>query len=285
LNSKESDYNRRPTEAEILNDDAFFKSRLKWQNKEKIRRILRYSFAVVVSAAFLVLCALTFFRVSTINVSGNAIYSVEEIIAASGIEKGRNLYELNHALIEKNIILKYPFIKEVELNREIPSTVELVITEDIPAYYTDVYGEYLVLSEDLRVMAIYESREELLSDNGELILIVTPKISTAIVGEPIRFAKDSSETLIKDIIACIENSHINGEVNVIDFSDKFDIVVVCRGNRFRLQMGSYGKDFLKYLNFAYEVYNDDKIADGYANISLKYGTPAVVTLEKSKFEY
>lgn len=276
---------RKPTEAEVLNDVAFLESRAKWNSKERIRRIFRYGFAVAVSVAFLVLCALTFFRVSTVKISGNAMYSTEDIIAASGIKSGQNLYELNQDLIEKNIVLKYPFIKDVDLRREVPSTVELIITEDEPRYCLELFGEYLVLSEDLRIMAIYEDKEEMVRDNGETVLLVTPKVKSAIVGEYIVFEKENNEELIKNIISNVENSYVKNEVNVIDFSDRFDISVICKENRFRIQLGSYGKDFLKYLNFGYEVYNDKKIADGCANVSLKYGIPAVVTVEKNKFEY
>ena len=44
-----------------------------------------------------------FFRVEAVEVTGNARYSKEEIVAASGIELGDNLYSLNKVRIDRNI--------------------------------------------------------------------------------------------------------------------------------------------------------------------------------------
>lgn len=276
---------RQATDSEILSKNAFVKSRNRWHNKKMIRKIFSYCFAIVITVSFLVLCAVTFFRVGTINVTGNSIYSSEDIIESSGIEFGRNLYELNQSAIEDSIIAKNPFIKSVKVKREVPSTIELVIVEDSAKFYLNLFDEYYVLSDELRIMSKHSNLDEVYALNPSIIHFSYPKISYAIVGNEIEFEKEGSTELIKNIINDVETSNLANEINSVDFSDKFDISIICRSNRVRVQLGSYDKDFHKKLNFAYKVINDTRVADSYINVSMKYGDSAVVTIEKDEFIY
>ena len=70
-----------------------------------------------------------FFRVEAVEVTGNARYSKEEIVAASGIELGDNLYSLNKVRIDRNIRTTLPYIGDLTINRALPSTILITVTE------------------------------------------------------------------------------------------------------------------------------------------------------------
>lgn len=68
-----------------------------------------------------VVAALTvFFKVQSITVSGNARYTSEEIIAASGIEIEDNLFLLNKYSAAQAIFEKLPYVEEATINRALP---------------------------------------------------------------------------------------------------------------------------------------------------------------------
>lgn len=61
--------------------------------------------------------ATVFFRVETVEVTGNQRYTQEEIIAASGIQMGDNLYALNKVSIDRKIRTRLPYVGELSINR------------------------------------------------------------------------------------------------------------------------------------------------------------------------
>lgn len=73
--------------------------------------------------------ATVFFRVETVAVTGNQRYTQEEIIAASGIQMGDNLYALNKVSIDRKIRTQLPYVGELSINRSLPSTIRIDVTE------------------------------------------------------------------------------------------------------------------------------------------------------------
>ena len=91
--------------------------------------------ALFAPLSFLIICVAlvfgmsVFFRVSTISVEGNAIYSPEEIIAASGIEKGDNLFFVNQFSAISRIYAKLPYVEKAAIDRGLPNKLTIVVTE------------------------------------------------------------------------------------------------------------------------------------------------------------
>ena len=73
--------------------------------------------------------ATVFFRVERVSVSGCRRYTEEEIIAASGIQVGGNLYSLNKVSIGRSIRTQLPYVEELTINRALPSTIVITVTE------------------------------------------------------------------------------------------------------------------------------------------------------------
>ena len=76
------------------------------------RRRGRFSFLCILLIAGAVVAALTvFFKVQSITVSGNARYTSEEVVAASGIEIEDNLFLLNKYSAAQAIFEKLPYVE------------------------------------------------------------------------------------------------------------------------------------------------------------------------------
>ena len=56
-----------------------------------------------------------FFKVNTIEIQGNTVYSADQIIEASQIQQGDNLLTVNKALAVGNIKAALPYVEDVPL--------------------------------------------------------------------------------------------------------------------------------------------------------------------------
>ena len=84
-------------------------------------------FLVIIGAAF---AALTlFFNMDHIIITGNEHYTQEEILEASGLKQGDNLYLMNKYSVKEKIFSKLPFVEEVSINRRLPDTLLIDLRE------------------------------------------------------------------------------------------------------------------------------------------------------------
>ena len=64
-----------------------------------------------------------FFKVNTIEVQGNSVYSADQIIEASQIQQGDNLLTVNKALAVGNIKAALPYVEDVSIARSLPDGI------------------------------------------------------------------------------------------------------------------------------------------------------------------
>ena len=104
------------------------RSRTRRRNRGRFGPLFKLLCVIAVIVA-LTVGATVFFRVEQVTVTGNQRYTEEEIIAASGIQLGSNLYSLNKVRIDRNLRTTLPYIGELTINRSLPSTVVITVTE------------------------------------------------------------------------------------------------------------------------------------------------------------
>ena len=95
--------------------------------------------AALVAAA--TLGATVFFQVETIAVVGNSRYTAQEVIDASGVQIGDNLFQMNKNQISQQILQRLPYVGEVSPQRGLPSTLTIQVTEISAAARVEVYQE------------------------------------------------------------------------------------------------------------------------------------------------
>ncbi len=198
------------------------------------RRGLFFGFTVLLMfLAILFLIYKFVFVVRDISVEGTDKYTVEEIIEASGLSSGVNLYSFRESTVSKKVSLECPYISAVDVKRDLPSKVTLCVSEDVPKYYAVIFGEYKILSEGLRVLDTAKEKDEL---PAGLVRLKLPSVSYSIEGRVIRFASAQRERGIRDLLEAVSASDLSHRVTTIDTSDRFDISVVC-DSKFKLVLG------------------------------------------------
>ena len=88
-------------------------------------------------AAALTVGATVFFQVETIAVVGSSRYTPEEVIAASGVAVGDNLFRMNKNQVSQRIRQQLPYIGDVTVQRGLPSTLTFTVKEWAAAAQVD----------------------------------------------------------------------------------------------------------------------------------------------------
>lgn len=237
--------------AGMIADDLF--ENLKEKNaKRRIRRNLFYVlFGLMMCVIFGVACAAIFFNTSEIRVEGCSIYEDYLIRECSGIEMEQNLYSIDQKAVEDSIIAQYPYIKSVNVELHFPSTVTLVVEEEVPTYYFELCGQYYILSESLRVLEITDNLNETAVPDADLLNIRTLNVSYAVAGHQIVFEDVGYYSYAQKMLSTFENSQIADHITLVDFSDKYNIYVIY-DHRYRIEFGSV-EDIAKKITIAQKI--------------------------------
>ena len=103
-------------------------NRKRRRSRGRFGPLLKLLCAVALAAA-LTVGVTVFFRVETVAVEGASRYTPEEIVEASGIQTGDNLYAMNKFQVQQQLRELLPYISEVSIRRELPSTIRIRVVE------------------------------------------------------------------------------------------------------------------------------------------------------------
>lgn len=65
----------------------------------------------------------------TVVVTGTQRYTQQEVIDATGIKTGDNLFLMNKYDVAQNIVGELPYIEEIRINRKLPDTLLIQVEE------------------------------------------------------------------------------------------------------------------------------------------------------------
>ena len=198
-------------------------------------------FRAVLCFAFLcigIIFALTmFFNISEITVTGDTVYSSEDIIEKSGVVVGDNLIFTSKKKINEQVSTELPYVGSVKVKRHLPTRPELIVTKTEAVYAVVIDGYYTLLDANGKVL---EKDLEYVAEN--IILLNIGEIETAELGKRISGKSDSYLEKLIDIRNACEDCGIE-DITAIDLSDIYDIKLTYQG-RIILELGETSKDTL-----------------------------------------
>lgn len=98
------------------------------RGRSRLGKVIQFLFVVALLGAMTV-GATVFFQVEQVEVSGNARYTREEIVACTGIKPGDNLFRMNKFAIQDHVKEEMPYIEDILIRRRLPSTITVAVTE------------------------------------------------------------------------------------------------------------------------------------------------------------
>ena len=172
--------------------------------------------------AFVLICtaialALTlFFRIRSIEVSGNDRYSRQEIIDAAGISEGDNMFLMNKYNAAERIRKALPYIETVQFRRSLPDGLSIIVTE-----CTDP------------AVIVQDGKAYLLCDTGNIVDETTPaaaknrmQVKGLTLLEPAvgvqAKAAEGQELALETLLAVmreLDSRELTGDVSLLDMSD------------------------------------------------------------------
>lgn len=219
--------------------------------------------ATTLAVAVAVLVGMTiFFKVEEVQISGAVRYDDYKIFEDSGIKIGDSMVTLNKRQIDARIRQKpeNAYIATVRINRKLPGTVVISITEENVFYVAqDFQGSWWLLTPNGKV--VDQCSESLVDDYTKIlgVKLSAPEIgATAAAYEPVQepdaegntvpvtvYAKEQLD-LALNIIRQLEKEHFVGTVASVDVSDTSDIQL-WYGTRFQMLIGD-SRELPKKIN-------------------------------------
>lgn len=120
-------------------------------------------------AAAVIFGVAIFFKVGTVEVQGNSMYSQKQIAEASGVEVGDNLLTVNKATAAGNIKALLPYVQNVSIALSLPDAVIIRVEESTASFavQTDTNSVWLISASgkalERRDDIVFETAEK----NGE----------------------------------------------------------------------------------------------------------------------
>ena len=196
---------------------------------------------VLIMAA--VLAAMTiFFKVRTVTVTGESRYSQDEIVAASGIEPGQNMFMLNKFAAISRIFAECPYLDEIVMRRRLPAEMEIIITECVPVAAIQTAQGYYIIDTDCKLL-------ELTDANGaaQYCLVTGVELTDPEVGKNANFTQSEKQKPLQTILNTAQINDILDEIKEIDLEKIFEIEL-SYADRFTVQLGTV-EDLEKKVRF------------------------------------
>lgn len=254
--------------------DSFERLRRK-NNQKRIGRVFFYIFLAFVLFAILMIAAtFVFFNVKDVKVNSSGLYSDDELRAASGIEEGQNLFSLKEDEVSENIRAAFPLVRSVTISRNLPTTVVIHVKNDEPAYYTEIGGEYFLISDKLRVLEISPDDVTLTQKYSDIKKIKLAPVSRAVVGEKIVFKSKNYSESLEEFLSVVSENALYPSLTLLDATSRFNISVVYE-HRLKALLGSVSNMQVKLMFFG-GIIGD--LGDSSGTVDIKDAEVGYVTL-------
>jgi len=246
----------------------------KQQSRKRFRRNMFYVFLFAfILILFLGTAFFLFFRVKEISVTGNSVYSDEEIIAAAGIETGDNIFSFRKKDVVSSITDSMPYVGDVVIKRELPSGISIEVAEKKAVMYTLINGDYYLLSDELTVLS---ATDKLSGVPSSAIKLVTGTVDRCLVGQTLTFMDTRTYDSVLEMYSVLKENEMDYYIREIDIKSRFDISMQYT-DRFDVYIGDMD-DFELKIPFLAKVI-DELYEEVKGSIDLSSYKEATVSLE------
>lgn len=190
------------------------------RNRGRFGGLYKLLSILLILAAILAGCVV-FFRVDTVLVEGNSRYTDEQVVAASQVERGDNLFTLNKSAMISRILTRLPYVDDMSIHRKLPDTLVIYITESAPLAWVESGGACWLLDHRCKVL---ETGEESLAGALPQVLGLTPIDPT--VGSRLTAEGDGQDKLerLRAFLAAMGEAGMTGSLTgFIDLSSSNEL--------------------------------------------------------------
>lgn len=199
------------------------------RRKRKLRLFYFLLFLVVLGAA----AALSFtvlFQINSIQVVGTSRYAEADIIKASGITMGENLFLAKTKQAQQAVSQKLPYTGNVKVSRKLPAAISIQVEAAVPDGAVAYDGGYVLLTSSGKALELVEQPP------ADCTVVVGLAVSSAVPGKPVVYEDNDGKALYEQLMACVKENSF-GPITKIDISDPYRILMEYDG-RVMMNLGS-----------------------------------------------
>lgn len=167
----------------------------------KLRNFLIYLliiFIVVIVGGVLSLTVL--FKTDNINVNGlEGIYQQQEIVSASGLNFGENIFTAPKSRAESRIEKKFPYVEKADIYSVFPDSINIDITVATPACVVEGLGGYYIVSDKGKVLEVSAT-----DDEAGVPIIEGVQVAGTAAGGFIEYGSEEIRVTLEEIFAAFK---------------------------------------------------------------------------------
>ncbi len=211
------------------------------KHRRHVLAVFYLSMFVLVCSAAVVLSLTVLFKISQVEVTGSSRYSAQQILQASGVKTGDNLFLLRTGQASAKIKSKLPYLGTVNVSRRLPSAVSIHVEEDSVSGAIESGGKYIIAGGQGRVLEIASKPP------SGCTLLKGLAVKTAEPGKAVVYRDANTAGVFQNVMEALGKSGI-GKITSVDFSQSYRILVLYDG-RISINLGM-PSDLDYKLNFA-----------------------------------
>ncbi len=195
------------------------------RRKKRAKRLLKsFIILLLLAASIISFCLFTpFFNLTKITVSGCSQLTNDEIITASGIIYGENIFKISKKEVYEKLSA-IPEVSSVKMRRIPLSHIKLNITETHPAFIFKAKNGYAAVDPTAKVMYILDSTED-----TELPLVLGIEAEESEISKKISVQDTIKFDIILENLTLLREKGISEEMSEIDFTDLSSIQGYLKG--------------------------------------------------------
>lgn len=171
------------------------------------------------------------FDLEEVQVSGLTLYSNEQILAAGGVEAGKNLIRTNTNVIEDRLLQTLPYIKSVEVDKDYPHSMKISIVEEVKCADIELAGKYYVISPAGKLLEVGNT-----APDPELPLVIGFELKEPELGKKIESENELKSKVLLQLLDSIDRCGFK-KISQINITERTDIELIY-DNRITVKLGS-----------------------------------------------
>ena len=239
---------------QLSRDEVRSRKKKALKRKRAIRKaILSLFMLFIVAIVGFVLAVTVFFKIDTIKAKGSGVYPQKIIIENSGVAVGDSLLLVSENGISENLLSNLPFVGSVTIERDLPSTLIINVTDTVTAAaISNNQGSYIFINDEGKVL---KADSNVVTEGIPVVSGV--EVESYKVGEIITFkTKETGDVLIQ-LLKASSKAGIIG-MTEIDLTD-VSAITMKYDNRIKILVGPAVKLETKILRAASAIDRENEI--------------------------
>lgn len=203
------------------------------KKKKKIKRIIKcITLVLIIIGGFVFAMVSPIFNISEIEVKNNEQIATEMILSLSELQTGENIFKFSSNKVKKEIKTN-PYIESVEVKRNLPNKVDIIIKEREKDYNVEFLNGYAIINKQGYILEISEQK----LDSLPIILGISTNSEDIVAGNRLN-TNDLGrlETVIQIMNIC-KNYELTEKVSTIDVTDKNNYIVYMETEKKTIYLG------------------------------------------------